>query len=164
VTDLLTSPLEGVTLKTIQANGITLRYAEAGSGPLVLFCHGWPESWYSWRHLLKAVSAAGFRAVAPDMRGFGGSDAPQEIERYGGQPNKQPADLLTAVEPGRMIWHGYTGAAGWMLRDAFEGVVGASLANNELVLPQDLQQPRGPLTVTSVRRDLSQSPLNGPVR
>jgi len=82
VSDLLTSPLPGIELKTIKANGITMRYAEVGQGPLVLFCHGWPESWYSWRHLLTAVSAAGFRAVAPDMRGFGGTDAPMEIERF----------------------------------------------------------------------------------
>jgi pimeloyl-ACP methyl ester carboxylesterase len=69
-------------LKTISANGIHMRYAEAGTGPLVLFCHGWPESWYSWRHQLEAVSAAGFRAVAPDMRGYGGSEAPEPIESY----------------------------------------------------------------------------------
>ena len=66
------SPVPGVTLKTTTANNIHMRYAEAGSGPLVLFCHGWPESWYSWRHQLQAVSQAGFRAVAPDMRGYGG--------------------------------------------------------------------------------------------
>ena len=69
-------------LKTIEANGIHMRYAEAGSGPLVLFCHGWPESWYSWRHQLVAVSAAGFRCVAPDMRGYGSTQAPEPIDQY----------------------------------------------------------------------------------
>jgi pimeloyl-ACP methyl ester carboxylesterase len=63
-------------------NGIRLRVAEQGSGPLVLFCHGWPESWYSWRAQMAAVAAAGFRAVAPDMRGYGGSQAPAEVDRY----------------------------------------------------------------------------------
>jgi len=63
-------------------NGIRLRVAEQGSGPLVLFCHGWPESWYSWRAQMAAVAAAGFRAVAPDMRGYGGSEAPAEVDRY----------------------------------------------------------------------------------
>ncbi len=77
-----TSPLPGVVLKTLQANTIQIRYAEIGTGPLVLFCHGWPESWYSWRHQLAAVSAAGYRCVAPDMRGYGGTDAPEPIERY----------------------------------------------------------------------------------
>ena len=76
------SPVPGVELKTTTANNIHVRYAEAGSGPLVLFCHGWPESWYSWRHQLKAVSEAGFRAVAPDMRGYGGTQSPEPVEQY----------------------------------------------------------------------------------
>lgn len=77
-----------------------------------------------------------------------------EIEIYGGQPNKQAADMLTAFDPGRMIWHGYTGAAGWMLRQAFEGVIGASLINNEMILPEDLDRPRGELKVEGVNRNL----------
>jgi len=76
------SPLEGITLRSVTANGIVQRYAECGSGPLVLLCHGWPESWYSWRHQMPAIAAAGWRCVAPDMRGYGGTEAPAEIERY----------------------------------------------------------------------------------
>ncbi|MDP3240713.1 MAG: alpha/beta fold hydrolase, partial [Reyranella sp.] len=79
---MTSSPVPGVTLKTTTANTIHMRYAEAGTGPLVLFCHGWPESWYSWRHQLQAVSAAGFRAVAPDMRGYGGTQSPEPIDQY----------------------------------------------------------------------------------
>src|ERR1041385_8426544 len=78
----MTSPIPGIELKTATANSIGMRYAEAGSGPLVLFCHGWPESWYSWRHQLLAVSQAGFRCVAPDMRGYGGTEAAEPIEQY----------------------------------------------------------------------------------
>jgi pimeloyl-ACP methyl ester carboxylesterase len=48
----------------------------------VLLCHGWPESWYSWRHQLTALAAAGYHAVAPDMRGYGQSDKPAEIDKY----------------------------------------------------------------------------------
>ena len=70
------------TLRYIEANGIRLRIAEMGSGPLVLLVHGWPESWYSWRHQLPALAAAGFRAVAPDMRGYGKSDKPSAVEDY----------------------------------------------------------------------------------
>jgi pimeloyl-ACP methyl ester carboxylesterase len=70
------------THRTIGANGIRMHLAEQGSGPLVLLCHGFPESWYSWRHQLSALAAAGFHAVAPDMRGYGMSDRPAEIERY----------------------------------------------------------------------------------
>ena len=52
---------------------------------------------------------------------------PGEIETYGGQPNKQAADMVTTFDPGRMIWNGYTGAAGWMFRQALEGVLGLRL-------------------------------------
>ncbi len=76
------APVPGVILKTTRANNIHMRYAEIGSGPLVLLCHGWPESWYSWRHQLVALGAAGFRCVAPDMRGYGGTEAPEPIDQY----------------------------------------------------------------------------------
>jgi pimeloyl-ACP methyl ester carboxylesterase len=69
-------------LRTLTANGIRMRIAEEGAGPLVLLLHGFPESWYSWRHQLPALAAAGFRVVAPDQRGYGGTDAPQAIEDY----------------------------------------------------------------------------------
>src|SRR4029450_431561 len=65
------------TQRIIESNGIRLNIAEQGKGPLVLMCHGFPESWYSWRHQIDALAAAGFQAVAPDMRGYGGSDGPE---------------------------------------------------------------------------------------
>src|SRR5436853_3832975 len=68
--------------RTVETNGIRLHIAEQGTGPLVVLCHGFPESWYSWRHQLSALADAGFRAVAPDQRGYGGSDAPEEVDRY----------------------------------------------------------------------------------
>ena len=71
-----------VSHRTVTANGIKLHLAEQGEGPLVVLCHGFPESWYSWRHQLAALSAAGFRVVAPDMRGYGGSDRPDAIDQY----------------------------------------------------------------------------------
>jgi pimeloyl-ACP methyl ester carboxylesterase len=76
------APIDPPRFEEHQVNGITLRVALQGQGPLVLFCHGWPESWYSWRHQLAALAAAGYRAVAPDMRGYGGSSAPQGVEQY----------------------------------------------------------------------------------
>jgi pimeloyl-ACP methyl ester carboxylesterase len=72
----------GITHRTVEANGIHLHIAEQGEGPVVVLCHGFPESWYSWRHQLAALSAAGFRAVAPDMRGYGRSDRPEAIDQY----------------------------------------------------------------------------------
>ena len=69
-------------LRMVSTNGIRMRIADQGSGPLVLLLHGFPESWYSWRHQIGALAAAGFRAVAPDQRGYGGTDAPEAIESY----------------------------------------------------------------------------------
>jgi pimeloyl-ACP methyl ester carboxylesterase len=66
----------------VTANGIKIHYVEQGSGPLVVMCHGWPESWYSWRHQIPALAGAGFRVVAPDQRGYGQTDAPAPIEAY----------------------------------------------------------------------------------
>ena len=71
-----------VSHRTVEANGIHLHIAEQGEGPAVLLCHGFPESWYSWRHQLSALAAAGFHAIAPDMRGYGRSDRPEAIEQY----------------------------------------------------------------------------------
>ncbi|NOG73404.1 alpha/beta fold hydrolase [Roseicella sp. DB1501] len=68
--------------RTIAANGIRLHLAEAGEGPTVLLCHGFPEAWHSWRHQMAALAAAGYRAIAPDMRGYGGTEAPAAVEDY----------------------------------------------------------------------------------
>lgn len=70
------------SLRYVQVNGVRLRIAEMGSGPLILLVHGWPESWYSWRHQMPALAAAGFHVVAPDMRGYGHSDRPESVESY----------------------------------------------------------------------------------
>jgi len=71
-----------ITHREVETNGIRMHVAEQGTGPLVVLCHGFPESWYSWRHQLGALSAAGFHAVAPDMRGYGRTEAPTDIEAY----------------------------------------------------------------------------------
>ncbi len=74
--------LSGIKQRRVGTNGIELNIAEQGEGPLVLMLHGFPESWYSWRHQIPAVAGAGFHAVAPDMRGYGKSDKPDEIATY----------------------------------------------------------------------------------
>jgi len=66
----------------VTTNGIKLHYVEQGSGPLVVMCHGFPESWYSWRHQIPALAAAGSRAVAPDQRGYGQTEAPEAVDSY----------------------------------------------------------------------------------
>ena len=72
----------GPTHRFVETNGIRMHLVEQGEGPLVLLCHGFPESWYSWRHQLSALAAVGFRAVAPDMRGYGNTDRPEPIDQY----------------------------------------------------------------------------------
>jgi pimeloyl-ACP methyl ester carboxylesterase len=68
--------------RTIFVNGIEMFLLEQGEGPLVVLCHGWPELSYSWRHQISALAAAGFHVVAPDMRGFGRTSAPADVEAY----------------------------------------------------------------------------------
>ncbi len=77
------SPVDGVSFRFIESNGLRMRIAEAGdSGPLVLMAHGWPESWYNWRHQMTFLAEQGYRVVAPDMRGYGETDAPANVDDY----------------------------------------------------------------------------------
>ncbi|WP_201404660.1 alpha/beta fold hydrolase [Kaistia sp. 32K] len=68
--------------RSIDANGIRFNVAEQGEGPLILLCHGFPETSYAWRHQMTALAAAGFRVVAPDMRGYGKTDSPADPEAF----------------------------------------------------------------------------------
>ncbi|MFB8237518.1 alpha/beta fold hydrolase [Kitasatospora purpeofusca] len=68
--------------RTVAAPAGRLHLVEQGEGPLVLLVHGFPESWYSWRHQLPALAAAGYRAVAPDVRGYGRSSRPDGVDGY----------------------------------------------------------------------------------
>jgi len=135
------------THRSIETNGIRMHIAEQGSGPLVLLCHGFPESWYSWRHQLRALSQAGFRAVAPDMRGYGDTDKPAEIDRYSllhlvgdmigvldalGEKNA----VIAGHDWGAPVaWHGAL-----MRPDRFRAVVGLSVP----------YRPRGSVAPTTV--------------
>src|SRR6202011_4745270 len=76
------SVMPEVTHRMVETNGIRLHVAEQGEGPVVILCHGFPECWYSWLHHIRALAKAGFRAVAPDLRGYGRSDRPEEVEKY----------------------------------------------------------------------------------
>ena len=74
--------MQNIDFKIVETNSINIRIASVGDGPLVIFCHGWPESWYSYRHQLQAIAAEGYKAVAFDVRGYGESDKPHPIEEY----------------------------------------------------------------------------------
>ncbi|MCG8414642.1 MAG: alpha/beta hydrolase, partial [Pseudomonadales bacterium] len=76
-------PVAGAKFETIESNGIRMRIVVAGEdGPLVLLAHGWPESWYNWRHQIPFLVNLGYRVVVPDMRGYGESDAPEDVLSY----------------------------------------------------------------------------------
>lgn len=86
----------GAVSKTADVNGIRMHYVEMGEGPLVLLCHGFPESWYSWRHQIPALAAAGYRVIAPDLRGYGKTESPKEVARY--TINELVNDLIGLIE------------------------------------------------------------------
>ncbi|KAL5996188.1 hypothetical protein ACLOJK_026262 [Asimina triloba] len=74
--------MEGIQHKIVAVNGINMHIAEKGEGPPVLFLHGFPEIWYTWRHQINGLAARGYRAIAPDLRGYGDTDAPASAEAY----------------------------------------------------------------------------------
>ncbi|KAF8006751.1 hypothetical protein BT93_K0916 [Corymbia citriodora subsp. variegata] len=75
--------MEKIEHTTVRTNGINMHVASVGDGPdTVLFIHGFPELWYSWRHQMLSLAALGYRAVAPDLRGYGGTNAPPRVESY----------------------------------------------------------------------------------
>ena len=83
-------------IKTIKSNNINLRVAIEGEGPLVIMVHGFPELWYSWRHQIKPIASAGYRVLALDVRGYGGSDKPYPIDSYG--MSDHMADLIGLID------------------------------------------------------------------
>lgn len=102
----------------LQCNGIRMAMHELGDGPPVVFVHGFPELAYSWRHQLPAVAAAGFRAIAPDMRGYGGSDKPDGVEAYTVQAlTADLAGLLDALDIDRahFVAHDWGALLAWQL-------------------------------------------------
>jgi len=148
--------------------GRSCRYPE-GVRENGMYCHGVQWLIRAARLLSEQFAAAGDEETAKRYRDTTirlwrkispiSHMTPDEIEIYGGQPNKQSADMLTTFDQGRMIWNGYTGAAGWMLRQACEGVIGATLAGNQVVPPADLDEPRGDMRVRTLKRNLEESPL-----
>lgn len=101
-----------------RVNGVRLHYVEAGSGPLVLLLHGFPEFWYSWRHQLPALAEAGFLALAPDLRGYNLSDKPTGVNAY--RLDKLLADVLGLIQQAgaervALVGHDWGGVIAWHL-------------------------------------------------
>ncbi|WP_223527781.1 alpha/beta fold hydrolase [Pseudomonas sp. GL-R-19] len=121
-------------LEMLDINGIRMQVATQGCGPLVLLCHGFPELWYSWRNQLAALATAGYRAVAPDMRGYGGTDAPAEPDAY--TMLHLVGDMVALVhalgeQQAVIVGHDWGALVAWsaaMMRpDLFRAVVGMSV-------------------------------------
>jgi len=87
--------------RTVDTGELKLRCAIEGTGPLVVMVHGFPESWYSWRHQIGPIAAAGFTACAIDVRGYGGSDKPHPVAAYAMEHMvSDVAGLIEALSPG----------------------------------------------------------------
>jgi epoxide hydrolase A/B len=126
--------MSDVSHRFVEANGIRIHVAEQGKGPLVVLCHGFPESWYSWRHQLPALAEAGFHAVAPDMRGYGQTDHPETIDQY--TLLHLVGDMVGLIdalgaESAVMVGHDWGAPVAWttaLLRpDRVRGVIGLSV-------------------------------------
>lgn len=111
-----------------------MHIAEAGEGPLVVLCHGFPESWYSWRHQLTALADAGYHVVAPDQRGYGQTDKPEPIESY--TQLHLVGDIVGLVhalgeETAVIAGHDWGGPVAWNAAlwrpDIFRAVIGLSV-------------------------------------
>jgi pimeloyl-ACP methyl ester carboxylesterase len=110
--------------RDVNANGIRLHVAELGRGPLVVLLHGFPEFWWSWRHQLLALAAAGFRAVAVDLRGYGASDKPPR----GYDSFTLAADVTGLVralgeQQATIVGHDWGGHIGWTMAAVHPAVV-----------------------------------------
>jgi pimeloyl-ACP methyl ester carboxylesterase len=131
-----------ITHRFVDVNGIKLHIAEQGEGPLVILCHGWPEFWYSWKEQIPVLAKNGYRVVAPDMRGYGQSSAPEDIAAY--SLFDTVGDMVALVkalgeQKAIIVGHDFGATAAWtaaLLRpDVFPAVAG-------LASPY---RPRGPM-------------------
>ena len=94
-----------------EVGDVRLHYVEAGDGPLIVLLHGFPEFWFSWRLQIAPLAAAGFRVLAPDLRGYNLSSRPADVEAY--SPTGWPptsAVLSESSVPSPRCWSGTTGA------------------------------------------------------
>ncbi len=136
----------------IQTNGIRMHLVEAGEGFPVVMCHGFPEIWYSWRHQLRALAAAGFRALAADQRGYGESDRPAAIEAY--TPRQLVGDIVgmmdaLGIDKAVIVGHDWGGAVAWNAAMMAPARIERVIALNTPFFP------RPPIKPTDLMRALS---------
>lgn len=131
----------------IEANGVCLHVAVAGAGPAVLFVHGFPDTWRGWRRQMEAVVASGYQAVSLDMRGYGGSEKPDDLMAYTAfQCVGDLVGVLGAleIEGATLVGHDFGAAICWsaaMMRpDLFPAVFCLSVPPLPIVRPSMLEQ------------------------
>lgn len=117
---------DGWEHRVAQVNGVRLHYVEAGSGPLVVLLHGFPEFWYSWRHQIPALAEAGFHVIAPDLRGYNLSDKPPGVPAY--RLEVLLADIAGLVEhagaeKAAIAGHDWGGVLAWRLPIFYPAIV-----------------------------------------
>jgi pimeloyl-ACP methyl ester carboxylesterase len=126
--------IDGIKQYDIATNGISLHVTEQGAGPAVLFCHGFPDTAYTWRRQMSAVASAGYRAIAPDMRGYGRSSAPADANLY--TPLHTTGDLIGLLDALKissavLVGHDWGATHAWnaalMRPDRFKAVFGLSV-------------------------------------
>ncbi|MFC7007869.1 alpha/beta fold hydrolase [Halalkalicoccus salilacus] len=114
-------------------NGVRLHYVEAGEGPLVLLLHGFPEHWYAWREQIPALVDAGYRVVAPDMRGYNVSEKPHGVEAY--RIGTLVEDVRALIEDrseehATVVGHDWGGMIAWEIAARHPNVVDRLVAMN----------------------------------
>lgn len=109
---------EAWTHREAVVDGVRLHYVEAGEGPLVILLHGFPEFWYEWRFQIPALAAAGFRVIAPDLRGYNLSDKPRGVGSYRVDALVEDVAALirhVGVERAHVVGHDWGGVIAWYL-------------------------------------------------
>ncbi len=136
------------TPQLVETNGITLGVYSQGEGFPVVLCHGFPELAYSWRHQLPALANAGYRAIAPDQRGYGLSDRPEGMENYTlNHLCDDMAGMLDALEIERAVFmgHDWGGGVVWFMArlhpDRVAGVIGVNTPTSHPGHPRDNSNP-----------------------
>jgi pimeloyl-ACP methyl ester carboxylesterase len=133
--------IEMPPLQFARTNGIRMGFYEAGpktDAPPVILCHGWPEIAFSWRHQIKALAEAGIRVIAPDQRGYGATDRPEEVEAY--DLEHLTGDLVglldhLKIDKAIFVGHDWGGFVVWQMalrhRDRVAGVVGVNTPHHD---------------------------------
>ncbi|XP_066524539.1 bifunctional epoxide hydrolase 2 [Hoplias malabaricus] len=120
--------------------GVKIHFVEMGDGPPVLLCHGFPESWFSWRYQIPALADAGFRVIAPDLKGYGDSSAPADIEEYSQENISQDLVMFLdqlGIAQVTLVGHDWGGSLAWNMAQCHPERLRAVASLNTPLFPVD---------------------------